>query len=221
MVEGNGTVSSGKAWAIKILCFIFAFYLCLTGMNALELLIRPHVYPPHRVPAAHVSWQTLVHNCCHDGSCVRDRHHVTYKIEILESANFVNHEYKLSRTPGAQAALSHDGKELADIYANDNHSFFHDRLPEATFSYVLIDPQNDMAETTYSKGVPNIAIDPKWMDANITKYLLMFHEECHILADSQGDNMKHGKHWRACMLNLEAQGAFRDILVYGLEDHDR
>lgn len=190
-----------KSWLLAMFglaIFIYAFVW--------EQARKPHF--SHRVPTS--VWRTYKINCCGSGACVKDNHH--WGIQF---------EYKDSYTAHAPAKTSRDAKELADIYANDNHSFFNDKLPEATFSNKLVDPVNDMAETTYDNGIPNIAIGPMWKDANLTKYLLMFHEECHILADLQGDHMKHGKHWRACMLNLDAQGAFRDVLVYGSEDRDQ
>jgi hypothetical protein len=127
----------------------------------------------------------------------------------------------LSRPTIKPAKLSRNAHELASIYQEDNAAFFDGKLPkQVTFSYVLIDPTSNMAETTQpSDGWFNISIDPKWMEASMTRRLLMFHEECHVYVDSRvEEKLPHGKMWRACMLQLEMRGAFRNVLVYSDED---
>lgn len=114
--------------------------------------------------------------------------------------------------------LSRNGNELAEQYKADNTNYFDGKLPaNVSFSYVLEDPINNMAETTYPS--PNqwaIAVAPQWMTIDMTRKLLMLHEECHVYTDSQGsrEELNHGPRWRACMLMIEMKGAFRDVLIY-------
>ena len=105
---------------------------------------------------------------------------------------------------------------LETLYAVDNEAFFHNKLPPATTIDLL--EEKDMASTLCENGVCNIKFNLKYVAARRTVALVMLHEMCHIKVwnkemDVFGQQVEHGKLWRSCMLELDAAGAFREILI--------
>jgi hypothetical protein len=100
-------------------------------------------------------------------------------------------------------------KYLEKSYARNNAQYFENKLPVAVVDYDLRDPEF-MATTrrTYD-GVFHISFNPFYISAERYAELTMLHEMCHI----KTWNDQHGARWRACMIQLDLQGAFRDELI--------
>ena len=102
-----------------------------------------------------------------------------------------------------------------------NHAYFHDEL---SIPGINFDEERNMASTYCIDGglVCRIEFNPAYNQAPRYANLTLLHEMCHIKTwndDQDGlvlgpDALtRHGKHWRACMLDLDKQGAWRNILI--------
>ncbi|MGB8834154.1 MAG: SprT-like domain-containing protein [Candidatus Sulfotelmatobacter sp.] len=121
-----------------------------------------------------------------------------------------------------RAQYTHDNGCLQQDYADYNRAFFNDTLPKnvpVTWSdiprtkdgrYVMGNTHEDIVSGTFS-----IQIDTKsniaWATANTT----LLHEMCHVKTYDRTvelDQDMHGPLFKACIVNLELQGAFTDLL---------
>lgn len=102
-----------------------------------------------------------------------------------------------------------------------NHEYFHDRLIMPTFD---LDEEKEAATTHCEDGGINcrVKFNLKYTAAPRFANLALQHEMCHIKTwdDDQtalilGPDAltRHAKHWRGCMLDLDNQGAFRNVLI--------
>jgi hypothetical protein len=115
---------------------------------------------------------------------------------------------------------------LEGVYPSFNEGYFHNKL--------LKNPKIDMLEEMYmastmchEDGGCVIHFNPKYVLAPRTAQLVMLHEMCHIETWStdvvtfggKTEQADHGKVWRSCMLRLDMEGAFREIIIdnYGNE----
>lgn len=108
---------------------------------------------------------------------------------------------------------------LEDLYKTDNETFFRNRLPASpAISVDEIDPKN-MATTMCDDPVTtcDVKFNLKYVAARRVADFTMLHEMCHIKVWNKemnlGQQVEHGKLWRSCMLELDAAGAFREIII--------
>jgi hypothetical protein len=109
--------------------------------------------------------------------------------------------------------------DLKAIYSEFNEQYFYNRLPKD----VLIDfseTENYMATTIMMSDERfHIRFNPKYVNAERVVRETMLHEQCHIktfkweLSLEDIRTKQHGREWRACMLQLDTQGAFRRELI--------
>jgi SprT-like family len=106
-----------------------------------------------------------------------------------------------------------------DIY---NDAYFQNKLTSAiTVNLLEPDSTGNMASTFCdTDGSCVIQFNLKYTLAPRIGKQTLLHEQCHVKTwmqdmDAQGEQIEHGKNWRACMLNLDMQGAFREILIDG------
>jgi hypothetical protein len=99
---------------------------------------------------------------------------------------------------------------LRDTYASYNELYFHNRLKPAE---IEIGDSDYMATTLCGNGGADcrIRFNPRYTLAPRVASITMLHEMCHV--KYWGEDTDHGKLWRSCMLQLDAVGAFREILI--------
>lgn len=107
-------------------------------------------------------------------------------------------------------------KYLETVYAAYNEEFFQNKLSPSTTIDLL--EEKDMASTLCENGVCNIKFNLRYVAARRTAAIVMLHEMCHIKVwnkemDIFGQQVEHGKLWRSCMLELDAAGAFRELII--------
>jgi SprT-like family len=104
-------------------------------------------------------------------------------------------------------------------YDEYNDLYFAKKLP----SDVVIDYSETgpfMATTAQMPdGRFHIALNEKYTSAPRVAHLIIQHEQCHIKTWGEQKNSEHGKLWRACMLTLDAEGAFRAELIDGYREN--
>lgn len=107
---------------------------------------------------------------------------------------------------------------LKSLYKTDNETFFQNKLPKDPEINLL--EEKDMASTLCEDDVSscNMKFNLRYVAAKRTAESTMLHEQCHIKIwnkelDVFGQQVEHGKVWRTCMLQLDAKGAFREILI--------
>lgn len=110
--------------------------------------------------------------------------------------------------------LPHD---LDRVYASNNSEYFSDKLPKD----VVIDwsekEEESMAVTEVDYGRFHIKLNPFYVRADRTAWLVLLHEQCHIETwDEALKGEEHGHKWQLCMLRLEMSGAYRPILIDGV-----
>lgn len=132
---------------------------------------------------------------------------------------------------GALATSSHAKRPLPNIekiYAEYNVLYFDDKLPKDA----VVDwgePSDDYMASVevMSNGKFHVAFNDYFSTADRVARLIMLHEQCHIATNDAKDFVtsdgiaihdSHGKAWRTCMLGLDNQGAFRDILIDNYEE---
>ena len=106
---------------------------------------------------------------------------------------------------------------LKNLYAIDNERYFQNSLPK--------DPDIDMTEKLYmastvcEDGSCVLKFNPRYTSAFRIADFTMLHEQCHIktwgmeIDPITKKEVVHGKVWRSCMLQLDAAGAFREIII--------
>ena len=99
---------------------------------------------------------------------------------------------------------------LEKSYSAFNAQYFENKLPkDAVVDYDLYDPEF-MATTT--KGFDDkfhLSFNRNYVAAERVSDLIMLYEMCHV----KNFGNEHGRKWRACMLQLDLQGAFREELI--------
>lgn len=105
-------------------------------------------------------------------------------------------------------------------YRHYNEEYFNDELPTNT----VVDyggHDDDFIATTSSltDGRLHIAMNEKYTSAPRTAHLYLLHEMCHV--KTWDEKEEHGKRWRTCMLVLDFEGAFKEILIDGYVRQER
>jgi hypothetical protein len=104
---------------------------------------------------------------------------------------------------------------LRKTYQVYNEAYFRNRLPKdpiIDFEGIL----KGRAAETWCDGDLNCEIHFRKFYVAAPRFadLALLHEMCHIQAwGLDDDNDGHGPKWRACMMNLDLQGAWRTILI--------
>ncbi len=100
---------------------------------------------------------------------------------------------------------------------------FQNKLPKD--SEINLFEETDMASTMCQDDGTGCVVkfNLKYVLARRVAEFTMLHEQCHIKIwnkelDSSGQQVEHGKVWRTCMLQLDATGAFREILIDGYSE---
>ncbi len=78
--------------------------------------------------------------------------------------------------------------------------------------------KKEMATTWCTKSGCILSFNPKYVLAPRVADSTMLHEMCHLKlwdkeVDTKGTQVYHGKMWQNCMLQLDAQGIFREIII--------
>lgn len=123
--------------------------------------------------------------------------------------------------PAAQA------KSAPALYSNDtsvillyqwykeyNDEYFDNKLPKET----IIDfnlKNGDMAVSEFPDFKTfHISFDPHYVAAQRTGRFTLIHEMCHIRTWAEAvSGVDHGPRWRTCMLGIDQQGGFRNIII--------
>ena len=121
-----------------------------------------------------------------------------------------------------RAQYTHDNGRLQQDYADYNQAFFNNTLPKnvpVTWSdiprtkdgrYVMGNTHEDVVSGTFL-----IRIDTKSNITMVTADTTLLHEMCHVKTYDRvvelGQDF-HGPLFKACLVNLQMQGAFTDLL---------
>jgi len=101
---------------------------------------------------------------------------------------------------------------LRSWYAEYNEQYFQNKLPKN----VVIDLNlrtGNMASTSFPKFEKyHISFDPHYVASQRAGRITLLHEMCHIKTWGEIEEV-HGPRWRACMLEVDMQGEFRDIII--------
>lgn len=115
-----------------------------------------------------------------------------------------------------------DAAYLESLYEVYNVGYFDSKLPKVVVIDMLEANPDFMASTMKNAdGTFVIKFNPHFVVAVRTAELTMQHEMCHVktwdmdTTDFGGKTVivDHGRHWRTCMLELDAQGANRQVLI--------
>lgn len=114
-----------------------------------------------------------------------------------------------------------DAAYMQKLYETYNESYFQNRLPKVIVIDMSESDSGLMASTLCDGDVCNIHVNPDYVVAARTAQLIMLHEACHVKTWNKdvttfGDvteQIQHGRAWRSCMLQLDAEGANRQILI--------
>jgi hypothetical protein len=111
-----------------------------------------------------------------------------------------------------------DAAYLKHIYADYNEGYFQNKLTRNVVIDMLEPDQGNMASTYCEPdGSCVIHFNPKYTAAPRIADQTMLHEQCHVktwmLDMKLGQQDDHGRLWRACMINLDTQGAFRELII--------
>ena len=120
--------------------------------------------------------------------------------------------------------LEHGRVDMAymkKLYAIYNEGYFQNRLPKDTIIDMSESNPNYMASTICNDDVCEIHFNQEYVVAARTAQLVMLHEACHVKTWNKDvatfgnatEQVDHGRHWRACMLELDVEGANREILI--------
>jgi SprT-like family len=107
-------------------------------------------------------------------------------------------------------------RQAYDIY---NDGYFQNKLTKnIEIDMSEPDPTNMASTMCDVDGSCVIHFNLKYVLAARYGKLTLQHEMCHVKTwmqdmDDKGKQIDHGKAWGACMLNLDAQGAFRELLI--------
>jgi len=112
---------------------------------------------------------------------------------------------------------------LLKKYAIYNDAYFQNKLKTPMIDMFEENPAN-MADTMCEGFLPSGGVGCKMHFSSTFTLaprvadLTLLHEMCHIKMwmkdmDSFGQQVEHGTNWRACMVQLDTEGAFRQILI--------
>ena len=105
--------------------------------------------------------------------------------------------------------------ELQAAYSTYNITEFNGGLPgDAIIDFSEHEKDNMATTTLMTDGRFHLSFNRKYVTGIRTMNLIMLHEQCHV--KTWGD--RHGQNWQACMLKLDANGAFREIIIDGYEE---
>jgi predicted SprT family Zn-dependent metalloprotease len=113
-------------------------------------------------------------------------------------------------------------EDLKRQYASDNDEYFGGHLPKnTTVDYDENDPNLEGSTYKDHDGNYHISFNPVYTNAGRTAQYVLLHEMCHVevwdveSSDilNPGGKHDHGRQWRSCMLRVDAEGAFRQILI--------
>jgi hypothetical protein len=121
-----------------------------------------------------------------------------------------------------RAQYTHDNTRLQQDYADYNSAFFHDQLPKNTVviwsgipkekdgRFVMGNTHHDIVGEAYT-----INIDIKSNITQSTADETLLHEMCHVKTmqyELEHNEDSHGPAFKACIVELELQGAYTDML---------
>jgi hypothetical protein len=99
---------------------------------------------------------------------------------------------------------------LEKSYAEYNAQYFGNKLPKDTvIDYNLHDSEFMAVTRKPFGGSFHISFNPTYVAAERVSDLTMLHEMCHVKNWGDGHELK----WRACMIQLDLQGVFREELI--------
>jgi hypothetical protein len=128
---------------------------------------------------------------------------------------------------GSEPSVSATAVRLS--YTGANQEYFGNTLPENIMVTMdEHDPKWEASTTKRTDGIFWIRFNEKYITSERTANLILLHEMCHVKVwdrthedPSKFDGDKDGGHneiWRSCMLELDAQGAFRMQLIDGYQE---
>jgi hypothetical protein len=152
---------------------------------------------------------------------LREKILITILLAVLASwLGGCSREHYVELPDTATADGMTDAAFLQRLYATDNESYFHNRLPKVIKIDMLGSNQANIADTFCDPtGLDCVMhFNDKFSSAPRVAALFMLHEQCHIKTwtkdrDSLGQQIDHGRDWRTCMVGLDAEGAFRQLLI--------
>lgn len=105
--------------------------------------------------------------------------------------------------------------QLKKLYDMNNEQYFGHRLPtDAVVDWGEADDKYMATTDVMSDGRFHVAFNENWTRGDQTVEFVMLHEMCHVkLWDGTTKGTEHGPRWRACMLELDSAGAFREIFI--------
>jgi hypothetical protein len=112
-----------------------------------------------------------------------------------------------------------DAAYMQSLYEVYNVGYFGKKLPQVLVIDMLETNPKWMASTMkMSDGSFIIHFNETSVVAARTGQLTMLHEMCHVKTWGEdvtldGEPIDHGRYWRSCMIQLDMQGAFRQVLI--------
>lgn len=141
-----------------------------------------------------------------------------YKILITIIAALL-YWYGVQQYGAPSIATAYSEVELPAVYADLNEEYFNGQLPKnAVVDYAGHDDRYVATTQQIEGGRFHIALNRNYTGSMETTRLTILHEDCHIRTWGQEPD-QHGRRWRACMLALDAEGAFREQIIGGYREH--
>jgi len=110
--------------------------------------------------------------------------------------------------------------DLRTFYDDSNTAFFDGKLPQ---DVVITRTEHDPRWMATTSKLPDgrflIKMNTRYTAAQRVAFQTMLHEECHVKTWSEFD--EHGPRWKACMVGLDIQGAFKAYLLDEYDGGDR
>jgi len=106
-------------------------------------------------------------------------------------------------------------QEIHNIYNSYNITEFGGKLPQdVMIDFDEKDPENMGTTSRTNDGRYRISFNPAYVTGLRTTTLSTLHEMCHI---SAGIEENHGPNWQVCMLKLDADDVWREIILDGFQ----
>jgi hypothetical protein len=141
-----------------------------------------------------------------------------YKILIAIGAALL-YFYGVQQYGAPSVAVAYSETDLRAVYVEFNDEYFHNTLPKDTvIDYAGHDDRYVATTRQIEDGRFHIALNKNYAGSMEAARLTILHEDCHIKTWNQEFD-EHGKRWRACMLALDAAGAFREQIIDGYREH--
>jgi predicted SprT family Zn-dependent metalloprotease len=139
-----------------------------------------------------------------------------WKILLVILAAVAFHLLEQHLSPCSAVSLS--TRELQTTYSEFNTMYFSDSLPANTaIDYGEYNIEYAATTTVLPDGRFHIAMNEKYVGAARFARVTILHEQCHVKTWNT-EREEHGKRWRACMLQLDMQGAFREQIIDGYQE---